>query len=223
MAEEKKETLKEEPVEEPKVETEATPAETGQSEESVEELKERLEKAERDRDNYKEATLKFKKEKTLEPEEYPDWDDASKKFQKQTIELAQKQAEEATMRQVEKTNEKNAIAAFIEKNPRYQDEKEWQGLLKKAAFKSRESVQDIMESLGEADVLYRYKKGEFEKKPKIHMDTSDLTSVGKTTSKSSTEGKTLTAGETNLAKAMKVDLEKLAAEDMSQPATIEIN
>jgi hypothetical protein len=127
------------------------------------------------------------------------------------------------MRQVEKTNEKNAIAAFIEKNPRYQDEKEWQGLLKKAAFKSRESVQDIMESLGEADVLYRYKKGEFEKKPKIHMDASDMATVGKTTSKSSTEGKTLTAGETKLAKAMKVDLEKLAAEDMSQPATIEIN
>lgn len=222
MNEEKKETL---------IQEETTSTETGQSEkkqesESIEEVKARLAKAEEERENYKNMALKYKsdtKEKTLEAEEYPDWDDQSKKFQKQTIELAQKQAEEVTIRQTEKVNEKNAIASFIEKNPELADDKKWQEVIKNYQPRSKESVQDIMKDLGRALVITKYESGELDKKKEVKNDVSDLGTVGKTTSKSATEGKTLTQNELRLAKAMKVDPEKLAAEDMTKPATIEIN
>lgn len=212
-------------------EEEITSTETGQSEEKqespdVDELQSRLAKAEEERENYKNMALKYKKEdkeKTLAPEEeYPEWDDQSKKFQKQTIELAQKQAEEVTMRQVEKVNEKNAIASFIEKNPELADDSKWQEVVKNYQPRSKESVQDIMRDLGRALVLTKYEKGELDKK-EVKPDISDLGTIGKTTSKSGTDGKTLTQSEINIGKAMKVDLEKLAAEDMTKPATIEIN
>jgi hypothetical protein len=219
MQEKTKETL---------IQEEITSTETGQSEEkqeTAEELKERLAKVEEERENYKKMALKYKSEtKTLDAEEeYPNWDDASKKFQKQTIELAQKQAEEVTMRQVEKVNEKNAISAFIEKNPELADNKEWTKVIKNYQPRSKESVQDIIKDLNRAYVLTQFDEGVLGKKEDKKADISELTTVGKTTSKSATEGKTLTQNELRLAKAMKVDPEKLANEDLSKPATIEIN
>ena len=164
--------------------------------------------------------LKYKaEEKTLEPEEYPDWDEQSKRFQKQTIDLAQKAAEVTTRQQVEKVNEKNAIAQFIEKNPELADDSKWQEVIKNYQPRSKESVQDIMKDLGRAKVITEYESGG---KKEVKPDVSDMATVGKTTSKSTTEGKTLTQSELNLAKMMKVDPEKLAAEDMTKPAMIEI-
>lgn len=210
---------------------ETTSPETGQAEEKQEspevDYKSLYEKEKADKENYREMALKYKsdsKEKTLEPEEeYPDWDEQSKKFQKQTIELAQKQAEEVTLRQVEKVNEKNAIAQFIEKNPELADDAKWQKVVKNYQPRSKESVQDIMKDLGKAYVLYQYDEGILGKVEEKKPDVSDMTTVGKTTSKSGTEGKTLTKAELEFAKAMRVDPEKLAAEDMTKPATIEIN
>jgi hypothetical protein len=208
---------------------ETTSTESAQPEEkqeSAEELAARLAKVEEEKENYKKMALKYKEEakpKTLEAEEeYPDWDDQSKKFQKQTIEMAQKQAEEVTIRQTEKVNEKNAIASFIEKNPELSDDKKWQEVVKNYQPRSKESVQDILKDLGRAYVITKYEKGELDKK-EAKADISELGTVGKTTSKSATEGKTLTQSELRLAKMMKVDPEKLAAEDMTKPATIEIN
>lgn len=205
--------------------TSTTPEPVEEKQESPEELKERLAKVESDLENYKNLALKLKKEdkeKTLDAEEeYPDWDEQSKKFQKQTIELAQKQAEEITIRQTEKVNEKNAIAQFIEKNPELSDDSRWQEVIKNYQPRSKESVQDIIKDLGRAYVITKYEKGELDKK-EAKPDVSDMATVGKTTSKSATEGKSLTQSELRLAKAMKVDPEKLAAEDMTKPATIEI-
>lgn len=220
MPEETQEALKEEET------TSTTPEPVEEKQESPEELKERLAKVESDLENYKNLALKLKKEdkeKTLEPEEeYPDWDDQSKKFQKQTIELAQKTAEEITRKQVENTNEKNAIAQFIEKNPELSDGSRWQEVVKNYQPRSKESVQDIIKDLGRAYVITKYEKGELDKKEEKKPDVSDMATVGKTTSKSAVEGKALTQSELNLAKAMKVDPEKLAAEDMTKPATIEL-
>jgi len=208
---------------------ETTSTESAQPEEkqeSAEELAARLAKVEEEKENYKKMALKYKEEakpKTLEAEEeYPDWDDQSKKFQKQTIEMAQKQAEEVTIRQTEKVNEKNAIASFIEKNPELSDDKKWQEVVKNYQPRSKESVQDILKDLGRAYVITKFERGELDKK-EAKADISELGTVGKTTSKSATEGKTLTQSELRLAKMMKVDPEKLAAEDMTKPATIEIN
>lgn len=218
MAEDKKEDLKEE--EQTSTEPDQ-PEEKDESESSeLEELKARLEKAEKDRDNYKEATLKYKKEeKTLEPN-YPEWDDASKKFQKQTIEMTEKkaveQAEKIVLDRLAKSNEKEAISRFIEKNPRYQDNKQWQGLLKRATFKSKESVSDIVEALQEADVLHRWKLGELDQKEKA--DVSDMATVSRKGSKSAAEGKALKDSEKRIAKLMGVDTKALEEEDMTQPA-----
>lgn len=195
--------------------------------ESPEELKARLAQLEKEREDYKNMALKYKseaKEKTLETEEeYPDWDEQSKKFQKQTIELAQKTATEVTQKQVEKTNEKNAIASFIEKNPELADDKRWSEVVKHYQPRSKDSVQDIVKDLRRAYVLYQDDMGLLVSKGGAKPDVSDLGTVGKTTSKSATQGKTLTEGEKRIAKLMKVDPERLAEEDMTKPATIEIN
>jgi len=220
MPEETQETLTEE---------KETPPEAGQAEEkteSLEEIQARLAKAEEERENYKNMALKYKsdaKEKTLDAEEYPDWDEQSKKFQKQTIELAQKTAAEVTQKQVEKTNENNAIASFIEKNPELADDKKWSEVVKHYQPRSKDSVQDIVKDLRRAYVLYQDDMGLLVPKGNAKPDVSDLGTVGKTTSKSATQGHTLTEGEKRIAKLMKVDPEKLAAEDMTKPATIEIN
>jgi hypothetical protein len=218
MPEETQETL---------IQEETTSDTTGPVEEKQEsDLAARLAKVEEEKENYRKMALKYKEEakpKTLEAEEeYPDWDEQSKKFQKQTIELAEKHAEEVTIRQTQKVNEKNAIASFIEKNPELSDDKKWQEVVKNYQPRSKESVQDILKDLGRAYVITKFEKGELDKK-EAKADISELGTVGKTTSKSATEGKTLTQSELRLAKMMKVDPEKLAAEDMTKPATIEIN
>jgi hypothetical protein len=218
MPEETQETL---------IQEETTSTETGPSEEkqeSTEDLAARLAKAEEEKENYKKMALKYKEEakpKTLEvEEEYPDWDEQSKKFQKQTIDLAQKAAEVTTRHQVEKVNEKNAIAQFIEQNPELADDSKWQEVIKNYQPRSKESVQDILKDLGRAKVLAEYESGTPAKE--LKPDVSDMATVGKTTSKSATEGHTLTQSEIQMAKNMRVDTEKLAAEDMSKPATIEL-
>ena len=219
MPEETKEELNEETTS-----TEEAPAEEKQE---GEDLAARLAKAEEEKENYKKMALKYKedaKPKTLEVEEetYPDWNEETRLLQKQTINLAKEAAASTMRQQIEKVNEKNAIAQFIEQNPELSDDSKWQTVIKNYQPRSKESVQDIIKDLGRAKVLAEYEGGTLgktEKKP----DVSELGTVGRTTSKSTTEGKTLTQSEINIGKAMKVDLEKLAEEDMTKPATIEIN
>jgi hypothetical protein len=218
------------------VETEVEP----EVEESIDELKDRLKKAEEERENLSQAVTRLNKEKKLTPdkekeveEDYPEWDETSKKFQKQTLGQAEKVAEERAKKIVEGYNEKAAITNFLEKHP--EADKDWNEIITNYTPKNgKESIQDITKDLERALILHRYDKGEIEtleadaqkkgeKKGKAEAKLAELGSISKTTSKTVKEGNTLTESEIRMAKLMKVDLEKLAEEDMSKPATIEIN
>jgi hypothetical protein len=228
-----------EKVEEAKTEAEApTEAQTTEPEpiadetEDIDKLpswaQDRLKKAQEERDNLSKAVTRLNKERKLpssevevkEEEEYPEWDETSKKFQKQTISQAQKIAEQEARKILESSNEKAAIEKFVKDNP----DADWDEVISYYNPKSgKETVNGIIKDLNHAYVLARYEKGDLtksqaEKQGKAKL--ADMSTVSKTTSKTAKGKPDLSPGALNMAERMRVSPEKLAQEDDSLTAEI---
>ena len=194
--------------------------------------KERLQKAEKDKDSYKKGMLKYeskvkkysltkKKKDEEKKEEYPEWDDTSKKFQEQTLSEAEKVADKKALDVVQQYNEKIAVAQFIKENP--QVKKRWDKVVSNYNPKSgKETPDDIIKDLQSAYILTRFEDGELSEKDLsgAKKDLANLSTVSKTSSKSSKEGKSLSEGALRLAERMRVDPKQLAKEDDSSYAEI---
>jgi len=220
--------------EEAKVETkvEETKVET---EESVDTLKERLKKSEEEKENYKKGMLKYKdltlkkpEEKEEEKEEeYPEWDENSKKFQEQTLSQAEKKAEERAKSIVEKYNEKSAIAQFVTKNPELAEEDKWNEVISNYHPKNgKETQEDILKDLERALIITRYERGELSNiksdDNKAEKSVADMSSVSKTTQKTSKESNSLSNDAIMFAERLRIDPKKLAEEDDSLTAEIKL-
>jgi X-linked retinitis pigmentosa GTPase regulator len=225
--------------EETKVETkvEETKVET---EESVDTLKERLKKSEEEKENYKRGMLKYKdltlkkpeEEEKENEEEYPEWDENSKKFQEQTLSQAEKKAEERAKSIVEKYNEKSAIAQFVTKNPELAEEDKWNEVISNYHPKNgKETKEDILKDLERALVITKYEKGELtnlessafnkgKEEGKAEVTVANMSSVSKTTQKTTKESNVLSNDALMFAEKMRVDPKKLAEEDDSLTAEI---
>jgi hypothetical protein len=212
----------EEPVEEPKLEEKAEVEDINALPEWA---KARLAKAESDKENYKKGMLKYKKfslskeeEPKTEEEEYPEWDEASKKFQKQTLSQAEKRAEAI----LEKANEKVAVSKFLSDHPEVKDQ--WDDVVANYLPKNgKETPEDIAKDLERALILTQYEKGTLGKSdaPKKGKEKlAELSTIAKTTAKNLPEGSTLSKGALNLAEKFRVDPKKLAQEDDSSYAEI---
>lgn len=144
------------------------------NEETPEQLKEKLQKAEEERDNYKQGllnretelkALKSKEKETEEEneeknEEETQWDDASKKFQEETLVKSQKFAEEAATKVLEKKNDSTAQTEFRESHPEITDEK-WVDIVANYNPKNgKDSIKSVVKDLERAYVIYRFDKGE---------------------------------------------------------------
>lgn len=140
--------------------------------EDTQALKERLAKAEADRDNYKNGLLKYKsaertlsekKEETKE-EEAPEWDEASKKFQAQTLSEAEKHARVAAQSYIEENNEKAAVSNFLTEHPELAGDEEWKEILSNYNPKhGKGTVESIVTDLKRARVVMLHDRGELDK------------------------------------------------------------
>ncbi|MFA5990446.1 MAG: hypothetical protein WC803_12695 [Sphingomonas sp.] len=226
--------------------SETTENTTESKDTEVAELQERLKKTEEERDNYKTGLLKLKKtDRTLEAkkdttvrsldqqDEDADWDDDSKKFQKQTLSKAEKVAQKAAESVYQKANEKQAINSFLEQYPDFQSDEEWQEILSNYNPKNgKDSVSNIMKDLERARINVLYEKGDLEKlsveaenrgKQRGYAEGmhADLMTSGGTRQKSSNkDGKEISDGARALATKFRIDPKKLAQEDDSNRATI---
>jgi len=229
--------LKEEPTtptidpvekEEVKEEEPQAEAEEPKKEELPDWATEKIQKLEEEKENYKKGMLKYKKH-TLEPEkeeeeteeDYPDWDETSKKFQAQTLSQAEKVAERKVSEVIGKANEQSAISQFLESHP--EAEGKWDDIVSNINLKEgKSSVGVILKALNKAYTLTRIEAGEFDKvdNKEAKSKLADMSSVTKTTSKVATKGSNaLSPGALNLADKMRVDPKKLAEEDDSSTAT----
>lgn len=148
---------------------------TGQDKnEENEQLKERLKKAEEERDNYKQGLLKYKRsERTLsekkeetkeEEEETQDWDEASKKFQAQTLSEAEKIARLASQKYIEENNEKAAVAKFLDEYPDLAEDESWKEILSNYNPKNgKGTIGAIVKDLKRARVVMLHDRGELDK------------------------------------------------------------
>lgn len=192
--------------------------------------KDRIAKLEEERGNLSKAVMRLNKErKTAEPVEHEpeepvtEWDDDSKKFQKETLTRAEKAAEQKAQAIFERQTERAAIQAFIESHPELSQKGAWSEVIANYAPKNgKDTQQAIIKDLERALFLTKYEKGELTPKEENKADKmiSDLASISTTASKPVKQTNTLTPGEIRLAEAMRVDLKKLAAEDLSKPAEI---
>jgi len=198
--------------------------------EDIETLKARLQKSEEERENLSKAVTRLNKERKLpseseEEEEYPEWDESSKKFQEQTISKVEKKTQEI----LEKANEKEAINKFTATNP----DVDWNYIVSNySPTHGKSTVGDIVKDLERAMVLAKYETGELtdlenkafkkgETEGKAQSAAANMASVGKATSKTSNKGESsLSKGAIKLAESMRVDIKKLAEEDDSPTAVI---
>lgn len=197
----------------------------------------KIKKEQEEKENYKKGLLSVKK-KTLTPEqpkkveenvaeieEYPDWDEASKMFQKQTLNQAESIAERKAKEMFEKYNEKTGISKFIAEHKELSDDVKWNEVIINYTPKNgRDTVEGIMEDLNRAYILTQYEKGELNlpnKNKDVKSGVANAQTISKTTSKSVSDGKTLSESARKLAQRMKVDPEKLAKEDDSLHAEIQ--
>jgi len=204
---------------------------------NIETLKERLQKAEEERDNLSKAVVRLNKERKLpsdeeEPkkeEDYPDWDESSKKFQDQTLSKAKSIAEQEARKIIEKSNEKAAIDKFTRDNPNVN----WDEVVANYSPKhGKDTVGGITKDLKRALVLTQYEKGEIDsltekafkagkRKGEIDSQLADISTVSRTTAKSlKKDGGTLSKEAIELAGKLRVDPKKLAEEDDSPYAVI---
>jgi len=200
MEEEKE--VKEEEIEEAEL------APQPKEEEDIESLptwaQERLKKEAEEKENYKKGMLQAKK-RSLTPEkeeekeeEFPDWDDNSKQFQRQTEAKAAKIAEQKANEIIASHYEQSAINAFIEKHPEYNDDAKWKNLLSNFRSSSKESVAAITKDIEKAHIITKidngditnleleaYKKGKA--KGMIDSKIADLSAVNKDSSKANNQ------------------------------------
>lgn len=193
--------------------------------ERVRELEEQLAKEQEEKENYKQGMLKYKEQAKEEPQ----WDEDSQKFQKQTLSKAEQLAEEKARKTVEEFNEKAGIARFQETHPDV-DMKEV--LANYNPKNGKFSADSVVRDLERALVLHQYDTGNLStakaeekgrKKGMAEAKVADLNAISTTSQKTVPQGSSLTDSELQMAKMMKVNPEKLAAEDMTKPAEIEIN
>ena len=203
------------------------PKEEQQVDERVRELEEQLAKEQEEKENYKQGMLKYKEQ----AKEEPAWDEDSAKFQKQTLSKAEELAAERARLTVEEFNEKAGVAKFQEAHPGVDMKEVMANYNPKNGKFSAESV---VRDLERAFVLHQYDSGKLstekeesfkdgKKKGAAEAKVADLNTVSTTSQKTVPQGSSLTDSELEMAKRMKVDPEKLAEEDLSVPATIEIN
>lgn len=191
--------------------------------------KDQIAKLEEERNNLSKAVSRLNQERKLPKEEKEEeeisteWDDDSKKFQKETLTHAEKVAEKKAQAIIEQYTEKAAIDTFTEKHPELQKKEAWSEVMANYHPKNgKETPQAILKDLERALFLTQYEKGELTSKDenKAEKMIADLNSVSKTGSKTVKQSSTLTSGEIRLAEAMRVDLKKLANEDLSKPAEV---
>lgn len=212
------EDLKKETVNSEESRQSETKQEVAGASEELTALQERLKKAEEDRDKYKERVLSFsKKERTLserkeekEEEEAPDWDEASKKFQAQTLSEAEKRARIAAQSYVEENNEKAAISKFLTEHPELGGDEEWKEILSNYHPKhGKGTVDSILTDLNRARVVMLHDHGELDKLSKEAEERGKRKGAAETyhasahTSSGSASGSTSDQGSDGVSKGAK--------------------
>lgn len=127
-----------------------------------EELKARLAKTEEDRDHYREGLLNSKKDRSLsEKKEEKSEADDDEEDSKVDLEKIKKETAEAVFSKIYEKNEKAAVKDISKKYPDLIDDRNWGDFIKHyRATRGKESVQDIMEDLEDAYLLYKRGRGE---------------------------------------------------------------
>lgn len=212
---------------------------------TTEELKAALAKVEEEKENYKkgllerEAKLKELKdsEKPLDKKEVDidevsdnEWDEASKKFQEETISKTQKTAEEIVNKTIEAKNEKQAISDFRDANPDITDE-QWEKIVANYNPKSgKDSPKAIIRDLERANVLRKFDAGEKIDPVEIRKNEAqdrlrDLSSNtgGGNSGKYEAQKDTISEGQISIASKMRVSEEALKKEDDSLSAEVKIS
>lgn len=221
-------------------------SEDDDEEEDVDTLKARLKKAESDRDNYKRGMLEAKSKKRSlgekeddeeEDEDIDDkvgkeWDDDSKKFQKETLTKAQEIARAETakvQKQQEKKNEQAAIKKVLKDYPEYADDDNWKVLV--GYYTPRNGKEDsdgIIEDLSDAIVLADKKLGidrtvEKSDDKGNQKKLADMTALNKSNTNRPGKSKDKKPeGAIRMASKFRNDPEKVAKEDDSLSATIKL-
>jgi gas vesicle protein len=133
---------------------------------------------------------------------------------------------------VEKYNEKSAIAQFVTKNPELAEEEKWNEVISNYHPKNgKETKEDILKDLERALIITKYERGELtnlessafnegKKEGKAEATVADMSSVSKTTQKTTKESNALSNDALMFAEKMRVDPKKLAEEDDSLTAEI---
>jgi hypothetical protein len=234
---EKSEEVVAEPIDEVPEKEETPVLEPEEEAEDVITLKEKIVKLEEEKENYKQSllskkkawnkglTLESKKEDVLTEtiEDYPDWDETSKKFQKQTLSEAEKVAEKKAQSVVEKYNEKAAIDKFLIDHPEM--EEKWEDIVSNYNPKhGKESISSIVKDLDRAYFMTQYESGTLNKTSdkEAKSKLAEMSTVSKTSSKTIPKGTSLSKGAIDLATKMRVDTKKLAEEDDSLTAEIKL-
>ena len=197
-------------------------------------VQDKLKKTESDKENYKNAALKYKglslkkDGETVEEkkeEELPEWDENSKKFQEQTLNQAEQRAEAKAQSVIESVNEKTAIKQFVEQFPKLAEEKIWSEIVSNYnPTNGKGTVDDVLRDLNRALVLAKFENPQLE-----NLTTEDKSKqvangsvVAKTNSKVTKESNALSPEALRLAGQMRVDPAKLAEEDDSLTAEIQL-
>ena len=221
---------------------------------TAEELKAELVKVESDKENYKQGMLsskeelkELKKKEVVPPKKDDDeeeegddleknkegdaqeWDEASKKFQDETLTKTKAAAIEAVKETIGKENEEQAIADFREKNSEITDE-EWVKVLANYDPKNgKGSINSIVKDLGRADVLRRFDAGEVIDPAAIAREDAqnNVTNLNTTTgagnsARNENKEEGVSDNQMNIASKMKVSKEDLEKEDDSLSAEISI-
>jgi hypothetical protein len=207
---------------------------------TAEELKAELAKVEEERENYKkgllerEAKLKELKdsEKTSieeEEEETPEWDEASKKFQAETILKTQKSTEEIVTKTIEAKNEKQAVADFREANPNITNEQWEQIILNYNPKNGKDSPKKIMKDLERANALRMFDAGEIIDPVKLQKEEAqnrlrDLSANGALGNggRYEEDKKGVSEGQISIGSRMRVSAEALKKEDDTLSAEIKL-
>lgn len=203
----------------------------------VERLEVEKTKVEEERENYKKGLLeREEKIKTLkkgsseedEEENGSKWDEASTKFQEETILKSTKQAEEAAAKVIETKNEKQAIAEFLEQN-KLSDE-EWQKILTNyTPTNGKDTIGSIKKDLERAFVLHKFDSGEIIDPEKIKQTEAQRTIKELGSNANGNYGKyeeqkeNVSDGQLSIATRMRVSEEALKNEDDTLSAEIKIS
>jgi len=207
------------------------------------EVEEEKRKIEEEKDNYKKGLLereaKLKELKSSDDsnlnsnedeDDSSDWDEASKKFQQETISKTEKKAEEVVAKAIESKNEKQAIADFRDANPEITDEDWAKIVLNYDPKNGKDSPKAIIKDLERANVLRMFDAGEKIDPAELRKTDAqnrlrDLsTSTGAAPSgRYEEDAKTVSEGQISIASRMRVAPEELEKEDDSLSAEIKIS